>query len=62
MTLEIPISKKRRLSRNNRMANAIKTYNKTMEEINKIRSKEEEKSRMLNTFLPRPSYSRWIMK
>ena len=33
-----------------------------MEEIKKIRSKEEEKSRMLNTFLPRPSYSRWIMK
>ena len=25
-----------------------------------IKKKEEEKSRMLNTFIPRPSYTKWI--
>lgn len=57
-----PISKQRRISRNNRVVAAITTYNEAMHEIKKIRIKEEEKSRMLNTFLPSPSYSRWVMK
>lgn len=34
----------------------------SIREIRKIRKVEEEKSRMLNTFIPRPSYSKWVMK
>lgn len=57
-----PTSKARRLSRSNRIEDAIKNYKATMTQIKKMRNKEEEKSRMLNTFIPRPSYSRWVVK
>ena len=34
----------------------------SIREIRIIRKREEEKSRMLNTFIPRPSYSKWVQK
>lgn len=37
-----------------------RTWSKeSVRQVQKIRIKEEEKSRMLNTFIPRPSYSKW---
>jgi hypothetical protein len=40
-----------------------RTWSKeSIRQVKKIRIKEEEKSRMLNTFIPRPSYSKWKHK
>ena len=55
-------SNNRRVSRNSKIESEFWSLKAKMIQVKNIRNLEEEKSRMLNTFIPSPSYSRWVVK